>query len=501
MSINYVKLSPRIMRIATLLITILLSSITFAQSNIQNFTYASKRDSTSYMLPPKKPWRALAIGNGLNLGIFGFNRFVTKEDFAYINFKTIGRNLRTVPVWDTDLLGTNFIGHPYQGSLYFVAARSNGYAFYESIPFTLLGSLVWEFALENEPPSLNDLISTPIGGAMVGEVTFRLSDLILDNRATGSDRFFREFFAAIVTPSRFINRLVTGEIKQRSGGRGTYLPPMPLNGKVAISPRSAIDNDKTQKYGINITSEIEYGDLYDDEITTPYEWFDLKAQLGIIASKFSLSQINIIAALRTFEIYNNNNWQINGGLFHHFNYLNPKVEISKDKEFLPYYISESASAGAGIAIKKEEKNLLFTGKLFANAVALGASISDYFFLDKRDYNIGSGFSLKAIAEINLFNKLKLRAKAEDYSLYSWKGYDKNLNFDELTIYEASHLNTQGEQSVGRMYYLGLNVEYNITPHAYIGVERNRYIRHTRYKEMPNVKYAAWDNMIHVGYKF
>lgn len=492
------------MRIVTLFITILFSVITFAQSNN---TYSAPthrtfhKDSASYMMPDKKPWRALAIGNGLNLGIFGFNRFVTKEDFAYISFKTISRNLRTVPVWDTDMIGTNFIGHPYQGSLYFNAARSNGYSFYESLPFTLLGSLVWEFTLENEPPSLNDIISTPIGGAAVGEVTFRLSDMILDNRTSGSERVMREIAAAIVAPTRFINRWVTGEIKQRGRTRGNYIPTFPLSGKVAISGRSAIDNDKTQKYGISLTTELEYGDIYDDEVTKPYEWFDMKAQLGIISSAFSLTQINILAALRTYELYDKNNWQIYGGLFQHFNYLNPKIQLSEDKEFLPYYISESASAGIGLAVKKSEKNFSFAGKLFANAIGLGASISDYFFLDKRDYNMGSGFSLKAMAEIKLFDKLRLSAKLEDYNIYSWKGYDKNLNFDEFTKYEISHLNTQGEKSVARLYYLGLNAEYDITPNAYIGVERNRFIRHTRYKEMPNVKYAAWDNMIHVGYKF
>lgn len=453
------------------------------------------------MMPDKKPWRALAIGTGINLGIFGFNRFATKEDFAYINFKTIARNLRTVPVWDTDLLSTNFIGHPYHGGLYFTAARANGYSFYESIPFTLLSSLVWEFTLENEPPSLNDIISTPIGGASVGEVTFRLTDLILDNRATGGNRFMREFFAAVIAPTRFINRWVTGEVNQHGPGRGNYVPDFPFAGKVSITGRSAIDNDKRQKYGISATTEIEYGDPFDYEVEKPYEWFDLKAQLGVIASRFSLTEINIIGALRTFELYDKNNWQVYGGLFQHLNYFNPKVTISDNNEFLPFYISESTSAGVGILAKKETKNFGLKARLFANGVALGASKSDYFNLDNRDYNIGSGFSLKAMAEVSLYDRVRLKVKAENYNLYSWKGYDKDLNFDEFTKYEISHLNTQGERGVARMYYLSLNAECDITSNSYIGIERNRYIRHTRYKEMPNVKYAAWDNMIHIGYKF
>lgn len=492
------------MRIITLFITIIFSVITFAQSNTSYIVPTHKtfnKDSTSYMMPDKKPWRALAIGTGLNLGIFGFNRFVMKEDFAYINLKTIGRNLKTVPVWDTDFLSTNFIGHPYQGGLNFTAARANGYSFYESIPFTFINSLVWEFALENEPPSRNDITSTPIGGAAIGEVTFRLSDLILDNRATGSDRFMREFFAAIIAPTRFINRWITGEINQHGPRKGNYLPEFPFLGKVSVSGRSAIDNDKRQRYGINATAEIFYGEPFGYEAEKPFEWFDLKSQLGVIASNFSLTEVSILAPLRTFELYEKNNWQIYGGLFQHFKYFNPKVTISENDEFLPFYISEPAAAGFGLLVRKETRNFDLQARLFANGILLGASKSDYFNLDNRDYNIGSGFSLKAMAEVSLYDRVRLKVKAEDYNLYSWKGYDKDLNFDEFTKYEISHLNTQGERGVARMYYLSLNAECDITSNSYIGIERNRYIRHTRYKEMPNVKYAAWDNMIHIGYKF
>lgn len=490
------------MRIVALFITIIYCNITFAQNiNIASSTNTMQNiDSNTYIIPDKKPWRVAAISTGINLGIFGFNRFVTKEHFAYINLKTINRNLRTVPVWDTDMLSTNFIGHPYHGSLYFTAARANDFSFYESIPFTLGGSLMWEYLLENEPPSLNDLISTPIGGPAVGEVTFRLTDLILDNRSTGINRVLREVLAGIIAPTRAINRFVTGEAWRKSRIKGNYLPQMPLEGKISIAGRSAIDNDKSQKYGVTLKSEMEYGDA-GDEVENPYEWFDLKLQVGMIASKFSLTQIKIIGALRTLELYNKNNWQINGGIFQHLNYFNPKVSVSGDKEFLPYYIAETSSLGAGVYFRKEMENLNFSGKLYVNGIALGASKSDYFRLDKRDYNIGSGFSLKAMGEVDLFEKMKLSIKAEDYNIYSWKGYDKDLNFDELTQYEISHLDTQGERSVARLYYLSLGAEYDITPNTYIGLERNRYIRHTRYKVKSNVKYAAWDNFMHIGYKF
>ena len=76
--------------------------------------------------------------------------------------------------------------------MYFNAARANGYSFYESAPFALLGSLEWEYFGENTLPSYNDVINTPVNGIFLGEIFYRLGSNILDDQTTGFDRFFRE---------------------------------------------------------------------------------------------------------------------------------------------------------------------------------------------------------------------------------------------------------------------------------------------------------------------
>lgn len=43
--------------------------------------------------------------------------------------------------------------------------------------------------MECEYPSTNDIIATPIGGTAIGEVFFRASDAIIDDRDTGASRF------------------------------------------------------------------------------------------------------------------------------------------------------------------------------------------------------------------------------------------------------------------------------------------------------------------------
>ena len=69
----------------------------------------------------------------MNMAVWTFDRFLMNEDFAKINGHTIKQNFKTGPVWDTDKFSTNLVAHPYHGSLYFNAARSNGLNFWQSI--------------------------------------------------------------------------------------------------------------------------------------------------------------------------------------------------------------------------------------------------------------------------------------------------------------------------------------------------------------------------------
>ena len=94
------------------------------------------------------------------------------------DWESIWKNLRTVPVFDKDPFNVNQIGHPYQGSMYYGFARSAGLNFWESAGYTLLGSFLWEIAGETTPPSINDYVTTTIGGSFVGESLFRMASLL-----------------------------------------------------------------------------------------------------------------------------------------------------------------------------------------------------------------------------------------------------------------------------------------------------------------------------------
>ena len=173
-------------------------------------------------------WRAGAETVGFNIGLWAFDRYVLKGHYAYISWNTIKENFKHGFEWDDDHLHTNMFDHPYNGSIFFNAGRSNGFNFWQSELFAIGGSAMWEMFMEKEYPSTNDIIATPIGGAALGEVLYRTSDLILDDRSSGGERFGRELAAFLVDPMKGINRIVTGAAwkKRATSGRRFGIPPI-----------------------------------------------------------------------------------------------------------------------------------------------------------------------------------------------------------------------------------------------------------------------------------
>ncbi|MCQ6958719.1 DUF3943 domain-containing protein [Mucilaginibacter aquariorum] len=161
--------------------------------------------------PPRRFGRAafqLALGELIPWTV---DRYVRNVDYARISFRTIGHNLQPSSwTWDDDAFGTNQFAHPYHGSLYFSAFRSNGYTFWQSAPPTLAGSYVWETMAEKQYPSPNDFINTSFGGIVLGEMTYRLSNQIVNNRTRGFKRQISEVMALMVNPMNGFNRVLNG---------------------------------------------------------------------------------------------------------------------------------------------------------------------------------------------------------------------------------------------------------------------------------------------------
>ena len=210
-------------------------------------------------------------------------------------------------VWDNDAMGTNMFMHPYHGSLYFNSARSNGYNFWQSGLFAFGGSFMWEMFMENEYPSTNDIIATPIGGMALGEVTYRVSDLILDDRKTGWSRFGLEFAGFLVSPMRGLTRIINGDAWKRRSTSGKQFGVPDVSVDVSLGIRTLELKDEILDKGVGLASEInvEYGDRFDAEDTKPYDYFSIQANLNWQKDQPVLGQINIVGRLVAKELVNN----------------------------------------------------------------------------------------------------------------------------------------------------------------------------------------------------
>ncbi len=232
---------------------------------------------------PRQPlWKPAIQVLGVNALFMGYNRYIAKADYAYVDLNTWKTNLRSEPEWDTDEFGINFIGHPYQGTLYFNAARSQGYNYWESLPFAVAGSLTWEYFGENTLPSYNDLIYTPLNGAALGEILYRVSSNILDDRTRGGERAVREIAAGIINPVRGLNRLLQGKTFTVTNREMYEKEPINITLFAGVHRLNERRNDVFGPAGnkamLNI--QLDYGNPFEEQKRKPFDFFRLRAEFS-----------------------------------------------------------------------------------------------------------------------------------------------------------------------------------------------------------------------------
>jgi len=409
-----------------------------------------------------KNWpKATGLILGTNLSVWGFDRFVVNGEYARINLTSMKNNFRQGFVWDNDMFVTNLFAHPYHGGLYFNAARSNGMNFWESVPFAAGGSWMWEFFMENEYPAINDFLATSIGGASLGEMTFRLSDQIIDDRTFGFDRFKREALLTLISPIRGIGRIINGDAWKHRLTRGNTMPVTPIVLYTNIGHRYIADilKEKTDFSDMMcIDMGLNYGNPYDQDNEKPYDYFSFKVALNVLTKQPIVGRVNALGMLYSKDItLKKPNRQLAIGLYQHFNYYQSKADIN-NVSLSPYKISEAASVGPGLIYQyKSKRNITFLTSAYLSAIFLGGSQTDHYKVEDRDYNMGSGFSSKLNFQLLFGNKAAVGLFTEDYRIYSWVGYNPN-NPDKL------HSSVQGDKGNASLSVARLALSYVINNH-------------------------------------
>jgi len=91
------------------------------------------------------------------------------------------------PVVDQDKWAINYIGHPISGSFYYQVARNDGFGVLGSTVYAaMMSGFFWEYGIEAfaEVPSTQDLIVTPLGGALLGEAMYQAGQAVVRGGGT-----------------------------------------------------------------------------------------------------------------------------------------------------------------------------------------------------------------------------------------------------------------------------------------------------------------------------
>ncbi len=389
-----------------------------------------QNQTTNYWIPSAEAF-------GLNIFVWSYDRYVRNRDWAKISWKTMSNNLKHGFVWDTDGFETNQLFHPYSGALSFTAARSSGLGFWQAFPYPFFGSLMWELFMETEYPSINDVISTPMSGIVLGEISYRVSNLIL---LSGRQSFWREMTALALAPMNGFNRLISGKKRKPEGWQKKpkykILLSAGLNG---VFIKRKFSQRLPHLY---LNYQMIYGNYR--HIRKTYKPFDyFVTNVGA-----SLSENNNVVAIfsrgmltgKTFG--RNSGFHGTVGLFKGFNFLTNRV----------YKISAS-SVGMGILSNDSlSATINWDNFLFASVIVMGGINSLYAVEVGRDYNLGPGVTATYESSLKIRRFTRIYFRYRHYWIHSMSGAKGNEYVDIVMLGARFHLSESQRISFAGIQY-------------------------------------------------
>jgi hypothetical protein len=206
----------------------------------------------------------------------GFVTHVAGVPWAQVTPGIIKRNLTSPWTFDHDPFTINYVGHPYCGALLFSAGRSTGHSWLVSGLYAFGGSFLWETFFENEVPSANDQISTPLGGMIIGEVMHRASRALL-YPGYGKPGRFRQLAATLIDPVGAINRQTYGDAWVK-----TVPPHLYAHFGVGYQQSGGMMTNRSATSQLHTEILVEHGLTGDRSFQPrrPFDHFELRASLS-----------------------------------------------------------------------------------------------------------------------------------------------------------------------------------------------------------------------------
>jgi hypothetical protein len=390
------------MRLATLRLT---ANLVFASSLI-----VSGRAEPQEGVPPPAPapsfWQAasgVAAVNGLT---WFYNWRVQRWDWANVGTRSWWANLRDGFTWDDDVFGANQAAHPYHGSLYFNAARASGYDFWGSAPYVAAGSLSWELFTENVRPSLNDLITTTLGGIALGEVSYRMSSL-LSSRGTAASR---QLAAFVLSPIARAQSLVHGSSRASS-----IEGPESSSALLAVGQRRGAGASPAGSTGNRpfVGFTFHYGSAFDEQVRRPYDAFEFRLHLSP-DDQVVLTHVSVSGLIARHHLSRASRNQLLLGLFQHYDY-----------DDVPLAKASSQSLSGALLYRRPGARTQMDLGFHVEVAPLGTVSSDHNLVRRRDYDFGVGLGSRFTGVLRHDGRDLLRLDARSIWIHSMYSADAN----------------------------------------------------------------------------
>lgn len=473
-----------------LMVSLLISPFSFSQEQstsetkieVQEQTNQNEKTISAYTTPDG---RHLALSFAeitlMNIGLNFFDKTILDTSYSVINLNTMASNLKSAWVWDQDEFIINQFLHQYQGSMYFVGARANGFNYWQSLAINSYGVITWEYLMETEIPAYNDLIITTLQGAFFGEV-FHRSYKALEDKAP--------FFAFMFSPQDSINKFFTGQrAPDLNYGKFDY---------GVFSGYSFNYSDIQKPYTDNISAfptvssifagfDVEYNNKYGHTTNDVFDQFNIRS--WFLFNPY-YNQINVFADGLLYSKCLNTENDTTIGMSQHYDLVYSE-EINYQINAFGFTLRQLFESANPIT---ENSHFKFGYTINTNFAFIGCSeFYDLNSLRKRvsdggeemrlyDFGIGPNVEL----DLNLSNKL-----FGDLNIYSGFSYLYTLPFA---------LPIEGSKGYNIIWYSDIYYEHQVYKNWYLGINEFIFNKFGFYENASDYSSKAFTTNVYVKYK-
>jgi len=345
-----------------------------------------------------------------------FNRYVTQTSWATPTAESIRGNLTEPWQWEEiDGFLVNQLGHPYQGAYYFSAGRVNGFGFYDSVFFNVLGSFTWEAVGESKPAGMNDFVTTVIGAMAMGEMLYRLYIEACSAGVPAPLAFF-------INPIAGFHRLVTGWQPPETSGNIYRFEAYIGSG---YARNNFIFSENQQEVfsfnGINanIGMNVIYGNPFEQNTSVPYRHFEFSLLFGLNPGSYKEVRAISDGYIFSFSPIHTNKSSMSTGLSMHLDF------VSLGKFGIHDATIDQFSNALNWTVKYQ--------RLFSQNTALQIkghagfsflSVSNFYLQDEKNTelkNYGFGFNAKRFYIFEMKNIGRFEISRFSYSQWTYPG--------------------------------------------------------------------------------